>query len=170
MSAGNCRPSNKENRNMTAIWEKAGSNNILFARLPPGADIIEALEGVLKEAGIRAGAIVSCIGSLRSAAFHIAVPANNPIGASYSEPIRVDGPLELLGGQGTVGPDENGDIFIHLHAVFSDGKGILRGGHLVRGANPVLITCEITMAYLEGMHIKRRYDPEVDMPVFSVHK
>jgi predicted DNA-binding protein with PD1-like motif len=155
---------------MTAKWEKAVSSSILFTRLPPGADVIEALEQVLNEAGIRAGTIVSCIGSLRSASFHIAVPADNPIGASYSEPIGVNGPLELLGGQGTVGPDEKGDIFIHLHAVFSDGKGNLRGGHLVKGGNPVLITCEITMACLEGMHIQRKYDPEVDMAVFNIQR
>jgi len=155
---------------MKAKWAKVVSSNILVTRLPLGADVIESLEQVLKEAGIRTATIVSCIGSLRSASFHIAVPADNPVGASYSEPIGVNGPLELLGGQGTVGPDEHGDIFIHLHAVFSDGKGNLRGGHLVKGANPVLITCEITMADLEGAHIERRYDPEVDMAVFDIHK
>jgi len=155
---------------VNAAWVKAGAGRFLMVRLAPGTDLIEGLEEALKKEGVLAGSVVSCIGSLREAAFHIAVPAENSIGASYSPPIKVGGPLELLSGQGTIGLGEGGGVFVHIHGVFSNGKGVIRGGHLVRGENPVLITCEIAVACLDGVQIERRYDPQVDMPVFSISR
>jgi predicted DNA-binding protein with PD1-like motif len=155
---------------MEISWAKTRDERCMMIRLSPGTDLIEGLERALKEGGVIAGAVVSCIGSLRRAAFHIAVPADNPIGASYSPPIGVEGPLELISAQGTIGLEEDGSPFVHLHAVFSDGKGVLRGGHIVKGECPVLVTCEIAVKGLEGIRIVRRFDPGAEMKVFMVEK
>ncbi len=71
--------------------------------------------------------------------------------------------MELLSGQGSIGQGKNEEIFIHLHAVVSDKEGKIRGGHLVEGANPVLITSEIVIVEVEGVKMRRIYDPEVEM-------
>jgi predicted DNA-binding protein with PD1-like motif len=54
--------------------------------------------------------------------------------------------------------------------VVSDKEGRLYGGYLVRGENPVLITCEVMVAQIEGISIERGYDPEVDMHLFLSKK
>jgi len=97
----------------------------------------------------------------------IAVPLKNRPGAGYSDPINLDGPLELLSAQGTIGQEQNGDLFIHMHGLLSDQDGNVHGGHLIKGENPVLITCEIMISAVEGVRIKRRYDPETEMKLLT---
>lgn len=155
---------------MESSWAKAREGWFMMIRLSPGTDLLEGLEKAVREGGVKAGAVVSCIGSLRRAAFHIAIPAENPIGASYSPPIHAKGPLELISGQGTIGLEEDGSPFVHLHAVFSDGKGVLRGGHIVKGECPVLVTCEIAVKAAAGIRIVRRFDPGAEMKVFMIEQ
>jgi hypothetical protein len=140
-------------------------SKVIMVRVLPGSDIVEGIHRVSEKLDIETGAIAACIGSLQSAAFLVAVPLKNKIGAGYSEPRHIKGPLELLSAQGTIGQETGGDRFIHLHAVLSDARGNVFGGHLVRGGNPVLITCEVTIGQLENVRMVRRYDPEVDMKV-----
>lgn len=135
-------------------------------RILPGSDIIEGIQEVCQELGIIDGAITCCIGSLQKASFMIVVPLENKIGAGYSDPNTIDGPLEFLSGQGIIGQEEGGDVFIHLHGLVSDKNGNIHGGHLIKGENPVLITCEVMVSHVEGVRINRTYDPEVEMEVF----
>lgn len=139
-------------------------------RVHPGSDIIEEIEEVCQSLGIKTGAITSCIGSLQRTSLLIAVPLDNKIGAGYSDPKMIEGPIELLSGQGTIGQEEGGEIAIHLHGVVSDKEGHVHGGHLVKGENPVLITSEVMVTQIEGIRIVRAYDPEVDMNVFFSKK
>ena len=104
---------------------------------------------------------------LQKASFVIAVPLNNEVGAGYGDPKHLDGPLELLCAQGTIGREQDGELFIHMHGVLSDKHGKIHGGHFLKGGNPVLITCEIMISRLEGVEMVRSYDAGVDMEVFS---
>jgi len=142
-------------------------SKVAMLRILPGSDIIEGIEDTCRDLQINSGAIACCIGSLQRASFLIAVPLNNKIGAGYSEPKTVDGPLEFLSAQGMIGEEEDGGIFVHLHGVLSDGDGEVCGGHLIKGENPVLITCEIMISAVEGVRIKRRYDPETEMKLLT---
>jgi predicted DNA-binding protein with PD1-like motif len=152
------------------LLEGTLSSRAAIIRVLPGFDVIEGIEEACRKLGITSGAIISCIGSLQRASVMIAVPLNNKVGAGYSEPIKLEGPLELLSGQGTIGREEEGNISIHMHVVISDKEGHLHGGHLVKGQNPVLITCEVMLARIEGIRIVRGYDPEIDMQVFLPKK
>ena len=141
-------------------------SKIIMIRVLPGSDIIEGIEEVCHNLDIKSGAITCCIGSLQRASLLIAVPMNSKIGAGYSDPKVIKGPLELLSGQGSIGQEEEGEIFIHMHGVVSDKNGNVQGGHFIRGENPVLITCEMALIKVEGIHMIRTYDPEVNMKVF----
>jgi predicted DNA-binding protein with PD1-like motif len=152
------------------LLEGTLSSRAAIIRVLPGFDVIEGIEEACRKLGITSGAIISCIGSLQWASVLVAVPLNNKIGAGYSEPRYLEGPLELLSGQGTIGREEEGNISIHMHGVISDKEGRLHGGHLIKGQNPVLITCELMLARIEGIRIIRGYDPEVDMQVFLPKK
>jgi len=148
-----------------AMYSQGHISKVVVIRISPGSDVIEGIAEACKTLNIKSGSVISCIGSLRRTSFMIAVPLNNKIGAGYGNPIRVEGPIELLSGQGTIGQEENGELFVHLHAVVSDKDGCLHGGHVVKGENPVLITCELTVAHIEGIQLTKSYDPEIDMRV-----
>ena len=151
---------------MRAKYSTGSISKVLMIRVLPGSDIIEGIEEACQGLDIKSGAICSCIGSLQKASFLIAVPLKNKPGAGYSDPIDINGPLELLSAQGTIGREQNGDLFIHMHGLLSDQNGNVHGGHLIKGENPVLITCEIMISQVEGMDMVRTYDPDVDMELF----
>ena len=139
-------------------------------RILPGSDVIASIEGACKEAGIHAGMVVSCLGTLQRASLLFVVPARNTVGAKYGDPLILEGPLEFLGAQGTVGREEDGEIFVHLHGLASDKQGIVHGGHLVKGECPVLITCEVAVIQAEDVSLVRRMDPEVGWKVLYPQK
>ncbi len=151
---------------MGTIFSEGKLNKLVMIRVLPGSDIIEGIEETCQVHDIKCGAICSCIGSLQKASFLIAVPLKNKVGAGYSTPIDINGPLELLSAQGTIGREQNGGLFIHMHGLLSDQDGSVHGGHLIKGKNPVLITCEIMISQVEGVDMLRTYDPDVDMEVF----
>lgn len=149
------------------IQSKVGkSAGVVAVQLKPGTDVIEGIEEACRKAEIPSGSVVSCIGSLKSAIYRIAVPAKNKTGAGLSDPMSVRGPLEILSAQGTVGQEKSG-YFTHLHAVLCDQKGKMFGGHLVKGECPVLVICEILILRSSDIEWRREYDPEVDFEVLK---
>ena len=152
---------------MTTLHAEAAINKAVFIRLSPGTDLITGIAGVCREHGIRAASIAGCIASLRRPSFFVVVPMGNRIGGGYSDPVHLEAPLEIVSAQGTVGEEESGEVFVHLHAALSDSQGMVHGGHLIQGACPVLITSEIVLLPLCGVRLKRTHDPEVNMPILK---
>jgi predicted DNA-binding protein with PD1-like motif len=150
---------------MELSFSQGHLSRAVMIRIKPGSDIIEGIETVCRQFDIGAGVITCCIGSLQKFSYLIAAPLKNKIGAGYSDPKILDGPLEFLGGQGMIGKEENGETFVHLHGLVSDKDGKVHGGHLIKGKNPVLITCEIMISQIQGMKMIRTYDSKVDMKV-----
>ena len=140
---------------------------VIMIRVLPGSDIIEGIEVACQRLDIKSAVITCCIGSLQRASLLIAVPLENKIGAGYGPPMDFDGPLEFLGGQGSIGQEEDESLFIHMHGMLSDKDGNVHGGHLIKGKNPVLITCEIMINEMKGIRMTRTYDPEIDMKVLT---
>lgn len=134
---------------------------VSLIRILPGSDVVESIEQACEEAEIQTGVVVSCLGTLQKASLLFVVPARNKVGAEYGSPLTLEGPLEFLGAQGSVGLEENGDRFVHLHGLVSDSRGVIHGGHLVKGECPVLITCEVAVLQVKGVGLVRRLDPEV---------
>ena len=150
---------------MKVIFSKGHLSKVVIIRVLPGCDIIEAVEDVCNRLDVRTGSISCCIGSLKKASFVVLVPLKNKIGAGYSEKNIIDGPLEFCSAQGMIGQEEDGKLFVHMHGLLSDKHGNIHGGHLIKGENPVLITCEMMINQVEGIRMSRTYDPEVDMKV-----
>ncbi len=155
---------------MSATYQQGSLSKVVMIRLHPGADLVEGITEVCMTHGMKSGAITSCIGSLRRASFFTAVPLPNKMGAGYGDPTAIEGPLELVSAQGTIGLDVEGNLLIHVHGALGDGRGNLYGGHLIKGKCPVLITCEIMIAFLEGVRTEQRYDAETDMKLLTFTK
>ena len=113
-------------------------------RLRPGEDLRDALEQFCQERHLRAGAIVTAVGSLSRTSIRF---------ADHSEPTVREGPFEIVSLVGTLGAGG-----VHLHLEVADANGETSGGHLVRGCT-VYTTAEIVVAELRGLTFDREMDP-----------
>jgi len=156
-----------ENNAMSTTFRAGSLAKVLLARLQPGTDLIEGLTEACAAHGVKSGAVSSCIGSLQRASFFIVVPLANKMGGGYGDPIALEGPLELVSAQGTIGLDLEGNLLVHLHGALADGRGNLHGGHLLKGRCPVLITCEAMVTFCEEVRAVQKYDPETDLKLLT---
>lgn len=114
-------------------------------RLRPGQDLRQELERFTKERGIRAGFVITTVGSLRKASLRL---------ADRSDATGFEGKFEIVSLVGTLTQDG-----VHLHASISDGEGKTVGGHLVEGCL-VYTTAEIVIGEAAGMEFRRETDAE----------
>lgn len=112
-------------------------------RLPPGADLREALQAALAECGAKAGYVVAGIGSLRPARLRLAGAEGDCV---------VEGDSEMLTLSGTLSPDGP-----HLHMSVADAQGRVLGGHVLPGC-VVRTTAELLVAWLDGWSFTREHD------------
>jgi len=114
-------------------------------RLRPGQDLKKELDAFVRRQGIRAGCVVTCVGSLTRASVR---HANKDDVTSYS------GHFEIVSLVGTLEPGGG-----HLHVSLSDGEGKTFGGHLMDGPNTVYTTVEMVIGDLTGYAFTREKDP-----------
>lgn len=155
---------------MGSTNQQGSVSKVVMIQLNPGKDLIEGITEVCQAHKMKSGVITSCIGSLQRASFFTAIPLPNKMGAGYGDPVVMEGPLELVSAQGTIGLDVEANMLIHMHASLGDGKGNVYGGHLIKGKCPILITCEVMVAFLEGVRAVQKHDPETDMKLLGFVK
>lgn len=118
-------------------------SNVWPLRLLPGQDLKSEIEHFAAVHTIRAGIVLSGIGSLDTALIRF---ANQPAGEKLS------GYLEILSLSGSVSVHG-----VHLHLCVADENGNVKGGHLLAGCT-IYTTAEIVIAELEGYEFKREAD------------
>jgi hypothetical protein len=129
--------------------------------------MIEGIEKICEDYGIRYAFIGCSIGSLRKATFMYAVPKPEAkIKAGYSAPFELAGPVEFLGGLGVVCEGEKGEKLTHFHGTVSDKLGRVYGGHFVKGQNAILATIDLIIIEIKGAKLLRKYDEETGLVNF----
>jgi predicted DNA-binding protein with PD1-like motif len=118
---------------------------ILPFRLHPGQDVRQQIEAFVKAHNIRAGFILTAVGSLRSATIRL---------ADQKDSTTFAGKFEIVSLVGTLGQDG-----VHLHISIADSTGKTIGGHLVEGCL-VYTTVEIVVAEARGLTFAREQDAE----------
>jgi uncharacterized protein len=118
-------------------------DTFLPLRLPPGADLRDALQAALAERGAKAAFVVAGIGSLKPARLRL---------AGAADAFVLGGDCEILTLSGTLSPDGP-----HLHLSVSDAQGRVFGGHAVAGCT-VRTTAEVLIAWLDGWTFAREAD------------
>jgi predicted DNA-binding protein with PD1-like motif len=118
---------------------------ILVLRLRPGQDLRQQLEAFVKDKKIRAGFMITAVGSLRKAAIRL---------ADQPGPTVFDEKFEIVSLVGTLG--QGG---VHLHISISDKNGRTLGGHLVEGCL-IYTTAEIVIGDAMGLEFNREQDTE----------
>ena len=124
-------------------------------RLLPNQDLMQELEKIVKKNNIKAGCILSCLGSLKKAYLRM------PGGKTFKD---FEGQFEILCLNGTL--SVNGS---HLHvamSVFPEGNVI--GGHLLEQGCTIATTAEIVIADLEGLEFHRKLDENTGFEELAV--
>lgn len=153
------------------VSAEAHEGRTIVARLLPGTDLMDGIGKVCKEHRLQYGYFGSVIGSLQKATFVVAVPEKEALlGFKYCEPIELEGPIELVGGQGVVCQSEDGELMIHLHAQGSTPDQTAFGGHFSTGGNPVLATVDLVIVEVAGAKLMRRFDPVCGLAMLSPEK
>jgi hypothetical protein len=128
----------------------------VFARLPPGSDLIRGIKDACEKNGIRSGVILCCIGSLEKAVFTYAKVFRDPAVAEGSNNrLESDGPVSLLACQGVVCETEpEGVLSVHLHGSVMDNRGNVIGQDFADEGNIVFNTVDLVVMEL-GVRIVR---------------
>jgi predicted DNA-binding protein with PD1-like motif len=124
-------------------------------RLKPHEDLKKSITGFATTHKIKAGAIVSCAGSLEQ--FNIRF-ANQPEGTQQK------GFFEIVSLSGTFS-----DSSSHIHISVSDSTGTTTGGHLLDN-NLVYTTAEIVVVDLADLEFSREKDATYGYPELVVKK
>ena len=112
-------------------------------RLRPGDDLRQQLTAFVQAQHIRAGAMLTCVGSLTVATLRL---------ANQEGPTVYRGHFEIVSLVGTL--STNGS---HLHLAVSDSAGRTIGGHLLDGCR-VYTTAEIVLGELPEVEFRRETD------------
>jgi predicted DNA-binding protein with PD1-like motif len=113
-------------------------------RLGPGADLRGELLGLADREGVRAGWVLTCVGSLSRVRLRL---------ASGAEHRTWQGPFEIVALTGTLSPDGG-----HLHLAVADHQGRTVGGHLAEGC-VVRTTAEVVLGADDRLVFAREHDP-----------
>ena len=139
---------------------------VVALRLKPGTDVLLGLEEACKRSGINNGVILSAIGSLDSPHFCDVVEVPTKAGHGYGEALHLTGPIELTNASGIICHDDEGNTNLHVHMTLTDRHGNAHGGHLVEGTK-VLLTVDVIIAEIEGLVMGRKFDEELEVPLFA---
>jgi uncharacterized protein len=157
-----------QNLRIQAVASEKGRR--VVGRLLPGTDLITGIEAMCQQRHVTSAMILAVIGSLAEARMVYAVPdASGKIGIRYHDPVRIDGPLELLACQGVIGQTEEGALSVHLHGLISDPAMKVYGGHFLVGGNPVLATAEILIQESRDVRMIREQDEETGFALFNFY-
>ena len=123
--------------------------------LSPGVDLLTGILKACKTSGITSGFVVYCIGSLTAVSCESAsYDTSKPGGGDHVKRLTLEGPIQVLSGQGCIGSNKAGDLFAHLHITFIAGRtGTVLGGHIEEGGNPVFTRLEAGIIGLKDMEI-----------------
>lgn len=142
-----------------AAFVKAGPGAVFMGRMSRGEDLLETLEQVAKDAGVRLGRI-EALGAVERAK----LAYYDQVKRRY-ETLTVDGPSEITNLTGNVSI-RDGAPMVHAHVTLADEAGRAFGGHLLAGT-PVF-ACEFCLQALEGPVLERGYDESTGLPLWEM--
>lgn len=125
-----------------------------IVKITPGSNIFTKLKTFAKTENIKNAVILSAVGSVKNVTFRgVKTGAKLPITEPRISVHEVEGPLELLGLEGNIFPDENNEPDAHLHIMMAKSSGEVIGGHMYDCC--VFASCEIILQELIVTGVER---------------
>ena len=137
---------------------------IILARIPIGADLLDAIYEVVRREKIARGIILMGIGALMKAVFRNlkVFPQDYPVTPKDRVYFEVAKPLEILSVSGYIVPRVNGDPHVHAHFSASTVMGetiATYGGHLDKGTI-THVKAAVAIGELEGIEMGKKWVEE----------
>jgi uncharacterized protein len=120
------------------------NNRVYALRLRPNEDLKKEIVAFAQKNDIKAGYIITCVGSLKKANLRFANQKNATI---------LEDKFEIVSLVGTLSSESG----VHLHASIADGTGKTIGGHLMDD-NLVYTTAEIVIGEVLDLKFTRKLD------------
>ncbi|XP_041661979.1 bifunctional protein GlmU-like [Cheilinus undulatus] len=128
-------------------------------RFGPGQELFGSLQAFVKEAGLRAPFIITCVGSVTKATLRLA----NATASNTNEVVHLSGRYEIVSLVGTLNADA------HLHVCLADGEGRTVGGHVL-GDLEVFTTAEVVIGEATLLEFRREMDERTGFPELVVKR
>ena len=153
---------------MIGGWYKEWQQGRRFIiKVKPGEKIRERLIAFAKETGIKNAVIVSAVGSVVDIHFRgIKTGAKRPITVPRTHQHHAKGPLELLGLEGNLIPNESGEVDSHLHIMLAKSSGEVIGGHMFEAE--VFASCEILLTEILVEGVERHASKSGGIPTIFI--
>jgi hypothetical protein len=140
-----------------STWWEAGAGRVFVGRLAAGSDLVDEIERLCAERGVRA-AWVSVIGAVR----HVTYAYFDQTDHRYIE-LESDTHHEITGFVGNISL-RDGNPFLHAHATFGDARGETVGGHLLRGIE--VFAAEVQIREITDVELIRTLDEETGLALW----
>lgn len=139
-------------------YRECATGRRFILRVDPGARLVASLLDFVKAEGIGFASLVSAVGSVRDVAFEdIQAGAHLPLTGARIKTHRLEGPLQLIGLEGSIVPDATGEPGAQLSILGAKSSGEVVGGRLVEAE--VFATCELVLAEYLAEGIERHHAP-----------
>lgn len=137
---------------------------IILARIPIGADLLDAIYEVVRREKIARGIILMGIGALMKAVFRNlkVFPQEYPVTPKDRVYFEIAKPLEILSVSGYIVPRVNGEPHVHAHFSASTVTGetiATYGGHLDKGTI-THVKAAVAIGELEGIEMGKKWVEE----------
>jgi len=129
----------------------SGATEVVIIALEPGELLLESIREAVRKCGVKSGAVVSGIGTLKTCRMHYINDVTFPPADTV---FSLEKPLELLSINGLIADGEP-----HLHIVVSCGSDEVYAGHLEE-ASEVAYLAEIAVLAFNDLAMARRLDTE----------
>ncbi|TFF83830.1 DNA-binding protein [Candidatus Thorarchaeota archaeon] len=126
----------------------------------PGEDILESIETVADEYGIKS-AQISLIGAIK----HANLGYFDRHASEYRK-FSIDEDLEVVSCLGNISRLRDGEVVVHAHMIVADEHGNCHGGHLMKGC-VVSVTIEVIIMELEA-EIYRDRDKKTGLNLLDI--
>ena len=141
------------------VQETAKSGKIVPAQLPTGEDLISSIKKACNDNGIRYGAILSTVGSLRKLTLEVVVSSKKSrTGTDFGPPQVIPGPLQVISLEGVIFETTEGEMDTHIHGTFVSEGGKIYGGHLVEGGSPIATRLVTVIGEFAGVSLIEKLD------------
>ena len=125
-------------------------------RLHPGQDLYKEIEKFVKENNIKAGFIMTCVGSLQEINIRLANADKFLVRKEHYDIVSLVGCVSC-------------NNRFHLHISISDSEGNTKGGHL-KDKNIVYTTAEIVIGELPDLNFSEVNNPGEDWPELQIEQ
>lgn len=132
---------------------------VIFARMDPGEDVLETIQTVAKEHGVKSGQIslIGAISKVKLGYFHRK--------AIEYRHFTVEEDLEVVSCMGDISSHE-GSLVVHAHMIVADESGKCYGGHLMSGCE-VSVTIELVIIETE-INLTRKHDHQSGLNLLNI--